>query len=66
LAQLVEQSAHHSKFKGSSPDPAGVEKNLGIGVTKKLNKILPNLWGKWPKIQNISIKAEFERPKHCF
>jgi hypothetical protein len=66
LAQLVEQSAHHPKFKGSNPDAAGTEKKTVVSVTRKLNKILPNLWEKWPKIQNISIKAEFESPKHCF
>jgi hypothetical protein len=35
-------------------------------VTKNLDKILPNVKKKWPKIQNIKIKAEFESPKHTF
>jgi hypothetical protein len=38
-------------------------------VTRKLNKILPNLGKNWPKIQNIIIKAKFVRfvsPKHPF
>jgi hypothetical protein len=60
LPQLVEQSAHHPKFKGSNPNAAGMEKKLAVSVTRKL----PNLWKKWPKIQNINTKAEFESPKH--
>jgi hypothetical protein len=38
---------------------------MNISVTKKLNKISPNLWKKvGKKYHNIYIKAEFESPKH--
>jgi hypothetical protein len=32
-------------------------------VTRKLNKISPNFWKKWPKISKILHQNEFESPK---
>jgi hypothetical protein len=50
---------------GKAVEHIGVEPLIGLNapssVTKRLNKIMPNLWQKWP---NIYIKPEFESPKY--
>jgi hypothetical protein len=38
--------------------------NEEASVTRKLIKISPNFWKKWPKNVKISTKAYFEGPKH--